>query len=250
MENVIGLRSIHGGSLLDSLLASLRSDRYHCELLILDAADYGVPQIRRRLFVIGVRDGRGPVGPPPATHAPATDRTLLNRHLRAHRTVRDAIWDLPGSRYHQLSRDVRDVDLLAYYDDAPCEYQRLMRGVETGVSGNGVTAHFEHILKRIEKKALPEGAIDPSTRYRRLYWDRPAFTLRAGSGSFTALRPIHPSQARVITVREAARLQSFPDHIQFSSIKKWAYQQIGNSVPPLLGEALAEHLIGAVFPRR
>lgn len=247
MENVVGLRSIHNGSLFKELLSKFERSGYLCETFVLDAADYGVPQNRKRLFIIGTAKTKAPLGLPPPTHTSETIRTVLNYNLRPHRTVEDAVWDLPGSRFHVL-RGIEDTDRLPYNPDPPCEYQSLMRGRESSVSGNATTVHFPHILQRISKRALKEGAIDASTRYRRLYWKRPAYTLRAGSGSFTALRPIHPSQARVITVREAARLQSFPDFVQFSPVKKWAYQQIGNSVPPLLGEAIARHLIGALFP--
>lgn len=249
MENVVGMRSIHSGSLLSELLFSFERLGYRCECFILDAADYGVPQNRKRLFIVGAIGIKRTIGRPPQTHVSPFARNLLTQHLEPHRTVRDAIWDLRGSRYWQLSSKIEDCELVSYYEDRPSDYQELMRSGETVVSGNGITLHFPHILKKISKRTLPEGAMDHNTRYRRLYWDRPAFTLRAGSGSFTALRPIHPSLARVITVREAARLQSFPDYTKFTSTKKWAYRQIGNSVPPLLGEAIARHLIAKIFQR-
>lgn len=247
MENVVGLRSIHSGSLLLDLLSAFGALGYRCESFILNAADYGVPQHRKRLFIVGAADTKTGLGPPPPTHSAETARDLLSLRLDRHRTVRDAIWDLPGSRHRQLSKSVTDEEFLAYGSNGASAYQRLMKNGCNQVSGNGITIHFPHILDRIKKSALAEGESDPSTRYRRLYWDRPSFTLRAGSGSFTALRPIHPSLPRVITVREAARLQSFPDYVQFSSVKKWAYQQIGNSVPPLLGAALARHLVSRLF---
>jgi DNA (cytosine-5)-methyltransferase 1 len=246
MENVLGLRSIHGGDLFRNLICELLSFSYECDHFVLDAADFGVPQNRRRLFIVGKREGGARFASPPPTHRSERNTTLLNRHLPLHRTVRDAIWDLRGSRFHKRSSFVDDEALVGYEVGKPSEYQKLMRGTETAVSGNGVTAHFPHTLANISTGVLPQGAVEPSTRYRRLFWDRPAFTLRAGSGTFTALRPIHPSQARVITIREAARLQSFPDRVQFSSTKKWAYQQIGNSVPPLLAEAVASVVIRAL----
>ena len=94
-----------------------------------------------------------------------------------------------------------------------------MRGSATTVTGNKLTIHFDRIREVLSE--FSEGEEEPATRYRRLYRDYPAFTLRAGSGSFTALRPIHPTQPRVITVREAARLQSFPDWVTFAPAKKW-----------------------------
>jgi DNA (cytosine-5)-methyltransferase 1 len=253
MENVLGLKSIHGGELFRDLISALESHSFKCQAFVLDAADYGVPQHRKRLFVVGTRiDGVSLEAPPP-THRSSGDWSLLSQHLSAHRTVRDAIWDLRGSRHQKMTRTVDDGLRLPYYsaDSAdPNDYQQLMRGNEVATSGNGITVHFPRIVENIRILALPQGSVEPRTRYRRLYWQRPAFTLRAGSGSFTALRPIHPSQSRVITVREAARLQSFPDRVQFSPAKKWAYQQIGNSVPPLLGAAIAGGLIRSLARAR
>jgi len=250
MENVVGLRSIHGGSLFDQLMFDLEANGYRCLSYTLDAAQYGVPQRRNRLFIVGTRIDATLLRAPSPTHRINDDLSLLVPSLPRARTVRDAIWDLRGSRFHKMTGTIDDSVRLAYYTDAPNEYQRLMRGREVAVSGNGVTRHVPHILANIHVLALPQGSVEPSTRYRRLYWNRPSYTLRAGSGSFTALRPIHPSQSRVITVREAARLQSFPDRVQFSPIKKWSYQQIGNSVPPLLGSAIAATLIETLFAAR
>ena len=156
-------------------------------------------------------------------------------------TVNEAIGDLPGNGDAPDS-DIADERALPYVGDPFADYQRQMRrgNRSKSVTGNQVSVHYQHIVEAIA--ALAHGAEEPNTRYRRLYPDQPAFTLRAGSGSFTALRPIHPYRPRVITIREAARLQSFPDRIDFSSVKKWAYQAIGNSVPPLLAGALARRL--------
>lgn len=243
LENVVGLQSIHEGALLRNL-TRLLGRHYSCRTLVLDAAEYGVPQHRRRLFLIGSRDKSTRIEPPIRTHSDEP-LALWGNRTEKFVTVRDAISDLPGSM-HMIDPDERsDSDYLPYRGEPRGEYQRIMRRA-TGdlVSGNGTVAHFDHIVAKLER--LREGATDRNTRYRRLYWDRPAYTLRAGSGTFTALRPIHPKLNRVITVREAARLQSFPDHVEFSPVRKWAYQQIGNSVPPLLGRAIASMLLSAL----
>jgi DNA (cytosine-5)-methyltransferase 1 len=246
IENVMGLASIHEGRLLQRVLRELRALNYAvAEPARLNAADFGVPQVRRRLFLVGLL-GDTPFEAPDPTHAPtaAVDALAFGyaRPPQGHVTVDEAIADLPGNGRSPDSVDVGDEDAIPYASVARSQYQERMRDGKQKVTGNRISAHMPHILEAISVLALPFGAVEPSTRYRRLYPDRPAFTLLAGSGSFTALRPIHPYRPRVITVREAARLQSFPDRIEFSSVKKWAYQSIGNSVPPLLGQALGLRL--------
>nr|WP_255348463.1 DNA cytosine methyltransferase [Calothrix sp. PCC 6303] len=92
----------------------------------------------------------------------------------------------------------------------------------------------------------PPGAREAKSRAKKLEWDGLCVTLRAGSGNRTALRPIHPCEPRVISVREAARLHSYPDWFNFSEGILHAHREIGNSVPPLLGYAVGmqirEHL--------
>ena len=243
MENVVGLQSIHDGDYLKRIVDGLRKSGYRCRFFILNAADYGVPQRRRRLFIVGSRLGWVDLSFPIPTHGALLGPMFTLPHV----TVRDAISDLP---YVSLRDRETDDSTLLPYSASPNTYQRKLRGRRKRVSGNGVTRHLPHILAAISPRALPEGAVHPSTRYRRLRWDEPCVTLRAGSGSFTALRPIHPTESRVITIREAARLQSFPDWYQFAPQKKHAYQQIGNSVPPLLARALADHLVTSLLSGR
>lgn len=240
MENVQGLTSIHGGSLIRDVLSGLREHGYTVEWQVLNAADFGVPQIRRRLFVVGLLHGKRPFEFPKATHAKRSDHPSLFEVSNQHVTVEQAISDLPQNGPGARRTCIEDDDPVPYARSAQSEYQQKMRGTAKTVTGNKLTIHFDRIREELSK--LAEGEEEPATRYRRLYRDQPAFTLRAGSGSFTALRPIHPSQPRVITVREAARLQSFPDWVTFAPAKKWAYQEIGNSVPPLLGYAIAKRL--------
>lgn len=94
------------------------------------------------------------------------------------------------------------------------------------------------------------GTTEPISRFYKLSYDGLCNTLRAGTdsarGAFTSPRPIHPSYPRVITVREAARLHSYPDWFRFHATKWHGFRQIGNSVPPLLGRAVASGIIGAL----
>ena len=242
MENVQGLTSIHGGSLIEEVISDLRKHGYTVQWDVLNAADFGVPQVRRRLFVVGLLHGKRSFEFPKTTHTKRSDRPSLFEDPTQHVTVEQAISDLPQNGPGRRRTSIEDQDPIPYARSAQSEYQKEMRGSATTVTGNKLTIHFDRIREVLSE--LSEGEEEPATRYRRLYRDQPAFTLRAGSGSFTALRPIHPTQPRVITVREAARLQSFPDWVTFAPAKKWAYQEIGNSVPPLLGRAIAEKLRG------
>ncbi|NER28560.1 MAG: DNA (cytosine-5-)-methyltransferase [Symploca sp. SIO1C4] len=112
------------------------------------------------------------------------------------------------------------------------------------LTGCTLTNHTPEVIARFA--ATPPGTIEPISRLYRLDWDGICPTLRAGTGSehgnHTAARPIHPKQPRVITVREAARLSSFPDWFQFSPTKLHGYRQIGNAVPPLLALAVGERI--------
>ena len=240
MENVQGLTSIHGGSLIREVTSEFEKHGYTVQWEVLNAADFGVPQVRRRLFVVGLLHGKKPYEFPKATHAKRSKHPFLFEDQTEYVTVEQAISDLPQNGPGRRRTSIEDQDAVPYARSAQSEYQEKMRGSATTVTGNKLTIHFDRIREELSK--LAEGQEEPATRYRRLYRDQPAFTLRAGSGSFTALRPIHPTQPRVITVREAARLQSFPDWVTFAPAKKWAYQEIGNSVPPLLGYAIAKRL--------
>ena len=124
----------------------------------------------------------------------------------------------------------------------------------TVITSSGRTIHRSDVIKRF--RATPEGAEEFISRLPRLRSDGLATTLRAGTGrdhgSFTSARPIHHFYPRVITVREAARLHSFPDWFRFHTTKWHAFQQIGNSVPPFLAESVAQSIIRALghLPRK
>ena len=241
MENVQGLASIHGGSFIEEVVLELYRHGYAVGRYVLNAADFGVPQMRRRLFIVGLLKGKRPFEFPTPTHERRDQDNQQNfKFTEDHVTVADAISDLPQNGCGRSRTNVEDDEKLPYLSSPRSVYQKRMRNGDVAVTGNKITIHVPHILEAIS--ALKQGEEERATRYRRLFANRPAFTLRAGSGSFTALRPIHPTRDRVITVREAARLQSFPDWVQFAPAKKWAYQEIGNSVPPLLGKAIASRL--------
>jgi DNA (cytosine-5)-methyltransferase 1 len=204
LENVPNLAVIHGGAILRRILKRLNSAGYGIAAGIVSAADYGVPQLRRRLFVVGIR-GAGLVAFPRPTHGPSA---------RPHVSVRDAIGDLPDAG----------------------EFG------ETGVHNHEPTEHTPGMLSRFAQ--LSPGARDKSSFHDRLHPDKPSYTLRAGSGNFSPLRPVHYRFDRVITVRESARIQGFrdsfiwPDRIP----RLQQYRQVGNAVPPMLAQSFAAAL--------
>jgi DNA (cytosine-5)-methyltransferase 1 len=162
--------------------------------------------------------------------------------------VRQAIRDLYGigRRKSLLRTDGFDGKL----GTATAYSRRLRRSRSRSLllTGCQLCRHDPTVVRRF--KDTNPGTSESISRFHRLHLDRPAPTLRAGTGkdkgSFTAARPIHPTQPRCITVREAARLHSFPDHFHFHPTQWHGFRQVGNSVPPSLARAVAERVIGAL----
>lgn len=162
-------------------------------------------------------------------------------------SVRDAIADIPSPAEASVLPYRSSVELSAYARALRVGPPRQLGGTRgrslrrSGlVSGVARTLHSEEVVERFGRMA--GGERDPISRYPRLHWDRPAPVLRAGTGrdhgSFQAARPVHPQEPRVISVREAARLQGFPDWFQFSGTKWHSHRMIGNSVSPQLGRGV------------
>jgi DNA (cytosine-5)-methyltransferase 1 len=212
-ENVPNLASVADGEVLDDLLAALAEIDYSATAYVLAAAEYGVPQMRKRLFIVGTRK-RGEIPmPPPATHAPP-NTLFAATALAPYVTAREAIEDLPDV-------DEPGADLIANHEP---------------------TFHSEAMLAAFA--TLPPGKREPKSRHDRLHPDRPGYTLRAGTGNFSPLRPVHYAHDRVLTVRECARLQTFSDNFHWpdEQARLQQYRQVGNAVPPLLARAVGEHV--------
>lgn len=223
---------------------------------ILDSAEFGVPQRRRRVFVLGhMRNCPAPRYPDPIFPPDGSGK-------HGGPKVWDAIGDLPEiSSYGYLLETDEYKGTLG----TPSAYARLMRGEDrdpedrsvkrhangTALSGCLRTAHGARVLQRF--RCTEQGTREKVSRFYRLAKDGIAPTLRAGTGpeqgSFMAPRPIHPLENRCITVREAARLHSFPDWFQFHPTKWHGFRQIGNSVPPLLARAVAISIARALGAR-
>lgn len=227
MENVRGLG--HDGNrqlLADGLkLVSSRFDILGPE--VLDAADFGAATRRSRLFVAGMRKDAA---------NPLTRGEIIARRRRP-QTVRAAIWDLLSAT--EVGEN-EGFDVWRHGSGRATAYAQRMRSANRLFTGHRSTQHSKKVLTRFE--SVPEGGIDPVGRHPRLGWDGQCPTLRAGTGSdkgsYQSVRPIHPNLPRVITVREAARLQGFPDDFRFHPTTWHSFRMIGNSVSPIIAEAV------------
>jgi DNA (cytosine-5)-methyltransferase 1 len=247
MENVTGITSVAEGRAVQELYSSLEGFGYYVEHRILKSEEYGVPQERRRIFFIGSRDTRSIRWPAP-THAQAARADLFST-LQPFVTVWQAISDLPP-----LAID-EGTEISAYTSAPQSEYQAMLR-TGAGCLYNHVAPHLGDInIERL--KYIPQGGSwrdipfdllpagmkqarrsDHTKRYGRLHQDGLCCTILTKCdlhwGSY-----IHPTQERTLTVREAARFQSFPDSMRFTGARLDQFKQVGNAVPPLLAHAVA-----------
>jgi len=248
LENVPGLMMGNCVEILHSFTRCIRKAGYDLvePVRILDAADFGVPQRRQRAFVLGFRKG---IAPP---RYPEPDANFCDSGRGSFPTVWDAIGDLPDLG---LCPELLESDRYHGSLGRPSEYAKRLRaldakgkGVELrktlngrGLGGCLRTKHSSDTQRRFAETA--PGTSEKVSRFFRLSCGGMAPTLRAGTGpdfgSHTAARPIHPKEPRCITTREAARLHSFPDWFEFHPTKWHGFRQVGNSVPPLLAQAVA-----------
>lgn len=246
-ENVKGLTLGKHATFLQELIDALEQAGYDIlqPYRVLNAADYGVPQDRHRLFLMGTRRGlKLPDYPLP---------------IKPGVTVWDAIGDLPDA---DTFAELSTTDEVRTEWTTTSSYARKLRALQPDTTNYGYEREFnknllssslrtEHTaLSRTRFLATDHGKTEAVSRFRKLPPDGLCNTLRAGTdsarGAFTSPRPIHPFLARVITVREAARLHSYPDWFRFHMTKWHGFRQIGNSVPPLLARAVASKIIEAM----
>jgi len=259
MENVKGLLAYRRGRFRDVIERAFSEVGYHAVSEVLCAADYGVPQLRRRIFFLGTRLGIAPTFPEPTHGDP--DANQFSQSLEPHVTVGEAIGDLP------LLKGILNREKWLYVSPPQNDYQRYARG---GIRRRSVTLHqangvseaalkvIEHVgegqgLRSVPFNALPDrfkrmrkisnGNLrkDCTTLYHRLARNKPAYTItcyfrNVASGPF-----VHPLENRSLSFREAARLMSFRDSYGFGGSR--LPMQIGNAVPPLLARAIGFHLI-------
>lgn len=243
MENVEGLMDKKNRPQLDKAISIIDKRYKVLEPIIIDASKCGAPTTRKRVIVIGYDPIRmSEISP---------EQFIFNDSLV---TVKDAISDIPPPI--KQSKDDLDYGFAEYRDNANLsEYAKLMRsfppkslGTNTAklelnfrrVSGLFDTIHTDKVRQRYQD--TPQGKIDPVSKSKKLAWDGLCPTLRAGTGSdkggHQAVRPLHPEEGRVITVREAARLQGFPDWFTFHPTKWHSFRMIGNSVSPIVSKKI------------
>lgn len=231
-ENVKGFLETKGGFFVSAIVQDLHQLGYAVAQGVLSATDFGVPQRRSRFFIIGSLDDT-PNLPTPIQSDPTT--------------VSDALRDLPelnnGATIHEAS-----------YRAAPhSDYSRCLRGNASVCTNNLVTRNASYVVERYKHippggnwRHIPEGLMTNYTDrtrchegiYHRLSWDSPSIVI----GNFRKNMLIHPSAHRGLSVREAARLQSFPDSYIFTGGIGFQQQQVANAVPPMLAQAVFEHL--------
>lgn len=234
-ENVKGLIETENGYFLEKVLNGFTEAGYVTSHFILNSADYGVPQKRNRLFIIGSLHGT-------KLSAPPTQKNKIS--------VRDAIADLPELH----NGDNRD--LSTYSSKPKSEYAKKIRSDNEQCWNNIVTRNAPNIIERY--KHIPQGGnwenipaslmenYKDASRchtgiYRRLNAEEPSVVI----GNFRKNMLIHPWQDRGLSVREAARLQSFPDNFRFYGSIGFQQQQVGNAVPPILAKAVFDMLMDA-----
>jgi DNA (cytosine-5)-methyltransferase 1 len=273
MENVKGLLGRHNGQgdkVIDIIKNKFLDLGYLTTIWVLNAAHYGVPQNRERIFIVGSKNLNN-IASPPRTHSlnieSGDQKADLPRAIR----VSDAILDLPAID-SSGGREEMDYTILPVTD-----YQKWARGNQDILFNHVAMKHTKRVVERFKQIKFDNTTVEISDEYavkkrngngslsetpyhmnnRRLNPDKPSFTIPASFYSSF----IHPYQHRNITAREAARLQSFPDFYRFMGKRTVIssnlltrqqkhddnylsqYNQIGNAVPPLLAEAIAEHIL-------
>ena len=224
IENVTGLVAYNNGSFVNDIKQALSEIGYHVEHRVLNAADYGVPQIRKRIIFMGCREGHSLFWPPPS----------FGTRSRPYRTVADAISDLPPLEASETSKEyVPNKELT--------EYQRLMRGNQNELLNHAAPNHQKSVIEKIHNTEPGEPMYERYKQRIRLHPHEPSPTQVSGG-----IRPQfqfgHPNQDRGLTVRERARIQSIPDWVKIYGGIVQGRVQTGNAVPPLLGKAIGDSI--------
>jgi DNA (cytosine-5)-methyltransferase 1 len=259
-ENVKGLTIGEHRAVLEELIEEFTRAGYRTRLpwRVLDAAEFGVPQHRERLILMGARKGFQLPDYPEPTSWPADAGP--HRFLPSGPSCRDALSDLPDAeQFEELNASD---EVLTKEWGTPSKYAREMRGVgrnswhfgyeriwDRRLLTSSLRTGHTAISRRRFDSTLP-GQVEPISRFFKLPASGLSNTLRAGTdssrGAFTSPRPVHYHYPRCITVREMARLHGFPDWFRFHKTKWHGARQIGNAVPPPLGRAVASQVLMAL----
>lgn len=217
IENVRAIATEYKGRYRDYILSRLREVGYNMHFSVLNAADYGVPQHRRRAFFIGFSDPRIEYSFPPVTHGADSD-------LLPYTTVGAAIGDLIGRHDGMPNHQV-----LRHSEKVIARYRWIPEG--------GMLPSADKLPKEIRRENF-------GSTYKRLHRDAPSLTIVPGNNAL----PVHPTLDRSLTPREAARIQTFPDEYVFAGDRRRQCKLVGNAVPPLLAQVLAKSIWDRILP--
>jgi len=236
IENVEGMVVDNDGQVRDNVIAAFRKVGYQMKTKILKAADYGVPQLRKRVFFLGWIEGLEEPSYPAPTH---TESEYV--------TVEEAIFDLPelgpGEEVTEYDRDPR------------FDYQKRRRGDATVLHNHEAANHTDRLVEIIShvsdggnRTEIPDHLQPDSgfhNSYSRLASWKPAVAVTSNMRKPSSARCTHPKQDRGLTVREGLRLQTFDDYFVVLGQRTKQYSQVGNAVPPVLAEKVGEEVMKA-----
>lgn len=246
-ENVVGFLSMEGGKFKTEILTALEKLDYASDCMVLESNDYGVPQIRRRVIIIGIQHEKlkdkfyGKISFPPQKSQSIT-------------TVGEAISDLPSieigenRQIQEYPQNTQISNYAASLRETPefgIKSTNVLNHV-TSINNSLVLERYRHIPQGGNWEDLPDYLMSNykdknrchSYIYRRLEADKPSITV----SNFRKCMIIHPTQNRGLSVREAARLQSFPDWYEFKGELMYIQQQVACAVPPLMARAIAKQI--------
>ena len=238
-ENVVGILSMDKGNLFKQVQAEFEDLGYNLQYRVLDAVNFGVPQHRERVILVGFKGDNNFVYPEP-THGEG---------LKPYVTLKDAIGDLPVLKSGEKKTN--------YASEATNEFLEFVRNntsdivEEHSAPKNG--AHLLRIMEALKdgqsKDDLPEDIRPKSgygNTYAKLWWEKPSTTITRNFACPSSSRCIHPRDSRAMSIREGARLQSLPDDYKFYGADGMKRLEIGNAVPPLLSMAIAKQMLDAL----
>ena len=235
-ENVKGLFSYRNGNIFNQLKELFEKIGYELSINFVNALNFGVPQSRERIFIVGYKKELSYSFPKHSHSAKKMKKPL---------TIRDAISDLPMIKNNE--------DSLKYLSKPRTSYQKLMRkNAPKELMDHKSSKHNERLIKIMSY--LPEGGLKEDLPYKirpksgyansygRLWWNKPSTTITRNFGTPSSARCIHPKIDRALTTREGARLQSFPDYYKFVGSRAKKNLQIGNAVPPILAKKIGKSI--------
>jgi DNA (cytosine-5)-methyltransferase 1 len=245
IEQVKGLLSAKGadgksGSALASIISALENCGYSVSYQVLRAADYGAPQLRDRVFIVGLHGNKKFQFPVPTHFDPEKEngQQQLFRNAQPYLTLQDAIGDLP-----RPSKKGEPEIVPSHVDITPSrDIERI-----TGVPEGQCLARQLHLPAQQRQRLNPD---KDTTKFRRMAWNKPALTLRGGEAFY------HPTENRYLTPREFLRIHGFPDeHILFGPIRGRSgsvrdldqHRLVANAVPPPLAKAVAAEIFKQLF---